>query len=280
MPSRSTASRPLAFMDKLGPAVTYFDPGTTEAPDSSQGPRLIMLLAWMNARDAHIAKYVAKHRELFPGARILVERSTGPTWLSSALRRPKLKPAMPVLRDLAAAAGAGDREPQFLVHIFSNGGVASARTLWELWASELGGEQHIPRFTVVMDSCPGRWSYKRDYHVAATSLPGWAWPVAHVLVVILWVLCISGGRHGPNEYNAAKLNSPIFLSQEVRRTYVYGTEDKTVGWDHVEEHGKEAKEKGAVVRMEKFEGGQHVSLLRLDAERYWGIIERAWKANE
>ncbi|KAK7403452.1 hypothetical protein QQX98_010773 [Neonectria punicea] len=271
-PSSRTAGR-LAFMDKLGPAVAYFDPGTAGA----RSPRVIMLLTWMNARDAHIAKYVAAHRDLFPDARILLCRSTGPTWVSSALRRRKLEPAMPVLRDLAAGTG---EEPQFLVHMFSNGGVASAATLWDLWASELGGEQYIPRYVVVMDSCPGRWDYKRDYHVAATSLPGWAWPLGHVLVVLLWLVFVSGGRDGPNETNGAKINSPTFLSRQVRRTYAYGTEDKTVGWEHVEAHAREAKEKGAVVRVEKFVGGQHVSLARVDAERYWGLVKRAWEGDE
>ncbi|KAF7544478.1 hypothetical protein G7Z17_g9919 [Cylindrodendrum hubeiense] len=276
----SSVAKPLAFMDALSPHVAYFDPGATATSNKNQNPHFIILLAWMDARDAHISKYVTQHRAQFPSSRILLISCTSMMWMRPALRRRKFEAAVPVLRGLTAAAASEDQEPKFLVHMFSNGGVASAGTLWDLWASDLGGDKYIPRYAVVMDSCPGFWNYTRDYHITSSYLPGWTWPLAHVLMAISWLLWISRGRHGQQEINAEILNAPGFTSREVRRTYVYGTADKAVGWDHVEAHAEEARERGVVVRMEKFEGGQHVSHVRVDADRYWGIVNETWQGSE
>ncbi|KAH7149787.1 hypothetical protein B0J13DRAFT_583269 [Dactylonectria estremocensis] len=267
-------------MSALNSAVSYADLGAGTVSNNDPNPRLIILLAWMNAHDAHISKYITQYHVLFPSSRILLVRCTATMWMRPALRRQRLKVALPILRDLTITAGAENQKPQFLVHIFSNGGAASARTLWDLWASVLGGDKFIPRYVVIMDSCPGLWTYKRDYHVAASSLPGWAWPLAHVFMVMSWLLWISWGRRGPHEINAENLNASSFTSREVRRTYVYGTEDRAVGWDHVEAHGEEARKRGVVVRMEKFQGGEHVSLVRLDADRYWDIVKETWSGGE
>ncbi|KAH8735282.1 hypothetical protein BGZ61DRAFT_473887 [Ilyonectria robusta] len=276
----SSAATPLAFMDVLSPTVAYFDPGAGAASSSNRNPHLIILLTWNNARDEHISKYVTQHRARFPNSRILLVRCTFVTWIRPSLRRRTFETALPVLRDLAVTAGTEGQEPKILVHIFSNGGVASARTLWDLWTSGIGGDEQIPRYAVVMDSCPGFWTYKRNYHVIMSSLPSWAWPLAHAVMVISWLEWISQGRHGPHEINAEALNESGFTSREVRRTYVYGTEDKAVGWDHVEAHAEEARERGVVVRMEKFPGGQHVSHARVDADRYWGVVNETWETSK
>jgi hypothetical protein len=242
----------------------------------------------MEARDAHVAKYIVQYRSMFPSSRILYVRSPGFMWARHALRREKLGAAVPVLRDVSAAVAAAaedddqqrQQQPQVLLHVFSNGGVASAGTLWELWAAELGGaRQGMPRFVSIMDSCPGFWNYAGNLNATALSLPGWAWPLAHGIIFVCWVLWLAHDKQGPQETSAAILNSPAFMSREVRRTYVYGTADKTIAREHIETHAREAHEKGSTARLEKFEGGQHVSQVRVDADRYWKAVRETWNGN-
>ncbi|KAH6877282.1 hypothetical protein B0T10DRAFT_190514 [Thelonectria olida] len=272
-------AKPLAFMHNLNSMVAYFDPGPS-APPPSDAPRLIIVLGWMDARDAHVAKYIDHYRTMFPSSRILLVRSPGFMWARHALRRENLQAAVPVLRDLSTAAADTDEQPQVLLHVFSNGGVASAGTLWELWAGSLDGAgQRMPRFVTVMDSCPGFWNYAGNLNATALSLPGWAWPVAHGIIFVCWLLWLAHDKQGPQEANAAILNSPAFMSREVRRTYVYGTADRAVAWEHIETHAREAQQKGSTARLEKFEGGQHVSQMRVDADRYWRAVGETWTGN-
>jgi len=66
----------------------------------------------------------------------------------------------------------------------------------------------------------------------------------------------------------------------VGRAYIYSKEDELIDWRDVERHGEEAVERlgggGGRVRMERFEGSQHVAHLRKDGERYGRVIRELW----
>ncbi|KAF4977894.1 hypothetical protein FZEAL_5642 [Fusarium zealandicum] len=274
MARTSGDASPLAILDVLNPAVSYLSPDKTSPKKTvSRDPQLIIMLAWMDAQDAHIAKYIAQHRMLFPASPLLLIRSTLKQYVQPSLRRRLFTPVLPILQALAEDAG---DEPSFLLHVFSNGGVSSAVTLWEIWTAALG-DAPIPRHALVMDSCPGYFHWKRNHHVLARPLPFWASPLVWVVLAVAWAIYIPWGRVEPQEANASRLNAAERISGETRRAYLYGDADQSVGWEDVEAHGRQAMERGGLVRMERFEGGAHVAHIRVDGERYWRVVKETWE---
>ncbi|KAJ3509361.1 hypothetical protein NM208_g15679 [Fusarium decemcellulare] len=91
---------------------------------------------------------------------------------------------------------------------------------------------------------------------------------------------IPWGRTEPQEANALAINTTERISRETRRAYLYGDADQSVGWEDVEAHGRQAKERGALVRMEKFIGGAHVAQVRVDGERYWRVVKETWEGKD
>ncbi|KAF7554323.1 hypothetical protein G7046_g6849 [Stylonectria norvegica] len=219
----------------------------------------------------HIAKYTTAYRLLFPTARILIIRCSLAQFIRPSLRRRLLAPALPILQSL----GASDT-PRLLVHVFSNGGISTAVSLCEAWSST-PGSQPMPPHIVVMDSCPGFFSWQRNHHAIALGVPWWASPLVHLLILVGWLTYVPWGYGMPQDTNAAVLNTTTWRAGEVRRTYVYGTGDEAVDWRDVEEHGRRAKEAGTEVRMERFEGGRHVAHIRVDGERYWRAVKETWE---
>lgn len=266
MTTTTVVQSPLGFMDNLGPSVSYFSPSSTQ-PDPGH-PSIIILLSWMDAQDVHISKYISQHRLLFPTSPILLVKATLAQWLRPGLRRDIFAPAMAVLEGVKS---------DFLLHTFSNGGVSSASTLWELWTEMVGDEASIPRHAVIMDSCPGYFSWTRDHHVLSRPLPFWASPLVWVFIATVWAMNIPLGREPPHGLYAAALNTKGKIAQESKRAYIYGTQDQSVGWEDVERHAQEAKQSGSKVRMERFEGSGHVSHMRVDGERYWRVVKETWE---
>ncbi|KAF4447643.1 Transmembrane protein 53 [Fusarium austroafricanum] len=268
---------PLAFMDVLSPAVSYSRPdesaSTTPKGRTSGDPPLIIILSWSEARDVHIAKYISQYRDLYPTSSILLFRASTKLYIQPALRRRLFKPALPILHSLSVSE---DSQPQFLLHIFSNGGVSSAATLWELWETALGDEP-VPRHATVMDSCPGYFNWKRDHHVLSTAFPPFLSPLVWVFLSFAWLYYKMWLGMEPHAAYALALNTPERISREVMRVYLYGDADRSVGWEDVESHAQQARENGAVIRTEKFEGGAHVAHVRVDADRYWKVVQETWQ---
>ncbi|KAJ4117401.1 hypothetical protein NW765_010820 [Fusarium oxysporum] len=129
----TSKASPLAFMDVLSPAVSYFRPAestpTTPKTTTSGDPPLIIILSWSEARDIHIAKYISQYRELYLASAILLFRASTKLYIQPALRRRLFEPALPILQSVNNGQ---EDAPSFLIHIFSNGGVSSAATLWEM----------------------------------------------------------------------------------------------------------------------------------------------------
>ncbi|ENH74126.1 Transmembrane protein 53 [Fusarium oxysporum f. sp. cubense race 1] len=264
----TSKASPLAFMDVLSPAVSYFRPAestpTTPKTTTSGDPPLIIILSWSEARDIHIAKYISQYRELYLASAILLFRASTKLYIQPALRRRLFEPALPILQSVNNGQ---EDAPSFLIHIFSNGGVSSAATLWEMWETSLGGKP-IPRHAVVMDSCPGYFHWKRDHHVLSTGFPPFFSPLVWVFLGFAWVYYKLWLGVEPHTAYASALNTPERISRETMRAYLYGDADLSVGWEDVESHAQQAKDNGAVVRTEKFAGGAHVAHVRVDADRY------------
>ncbi|RBR18238.1 uncharacterized protein FIESC28_06167 [Fusarium coffeatum] len=267
---------PLAFMDELdSPSVLYYRPDNTASTSTTdtRDPPLIIFLSWSGARDIHIAKYISQYRSMYPTSAILLFRSSPMLFMQPKLRRNLFKSALPILQSIPNPK---DNDPQFLLHIFSNGGVSSAVTLFELWESALGNEL-VPRHAVVMDSCPGYFHWRRDHHVVSMDFPWFMSPLVWVVLGFGWLYCVLYLGSMPHNTNALALNHSKRTSRETARAYLYGDADKSVGFEDIESHALDAKKNGAIVRTEMFKGGAHVAHVRIDADRYWKAVRETWE---
>lgn len=289
---------PLSYMDHLSTSVSYYSPPNALAPGSNDGhdveshtrhPELILVLSWMGARDVHIAKYIAKHRELFPSSRILLIRSPASHVFWPSLARRHIPPAIRILREFAepesAAATAAGRKPRILLHILSNGGVSTAARIRELLRKELGTDSAgnrlvIPRYALCLDSCPGNFQWQSTHRALLQSLPRWTSPLVHFVIAVAWVIYKLRLTRPAQNLNADALRRGSLLPRETQRTYLYGTADAVIDWRHVEDHARRAEESGFRVRREKFEGGEHVSLVRKEGQRYWQAVKETWDEAE
>ncbi|KAL1841816.1 hypothetical protein VTJ49DRAFT_6569 [Mycothermus thermophilus] len=281
-------------------------------------PKLILVASWMGARDPHIAKYLAQHRALFPSSPILLVRSEQRHWFRQQSRLDELVPAAEVFRSFFpdATLGAGEPgEPELLIHAFSNGGATSLITLRRLLAAgatKTAEERLLPPYALVLDSAPGTFRYWPSYQAFTVGVargPLWRWllvaPFVHMLCAWYWARFVGPVRlmlalrrllpgrtskgeqrwdqqqSGPVREMRKGLNDATMRAAEVRRTYLYGVDDALVDWRDVEAHAEEAERVGFVrVRREKVVGGEHVALVRVDAERYWRVVRETWEGED
>lgn len=275
--SQAPNSTDLSFMHSISPNIAYFDSSMTLSTSNQTEPGLIIVFGWMNARDAHLAKYVSQYLKTYPKARILLIRCSVEQFFVTPLRVRALRPALPVLQNFMAESEASidTNTPRMLLHVFSNGGVSTSVMLWNMLKAEAAAER-IPLHVTVMDSCPGYGRWDTSYHAMSLLFPFWLSPLAHLVVGVFWLIFVPTGVGLPQDNNANAFNETIRMQRELRRTYTYGTGDKAVAWQDVEAHAKEAGARGLNVRMEAFEGAAHVSHARVDPERYWRIVNETW----
>lgn len=288
--------RPNADRNPSGTLVSGGGISTSISPSS---PRLILVGGWMDAREPHLAKYTAKLQFLYPDSPILLIRSFAYHFTGSRFPT-EIEPAIPLIRSLvssedhgvgAGGGGGGEQQPkgqkpQMLVHLFSNGGSAMLRFLYEAYARSArpGEPARLPAHVTVFDSAPGRFSWRRS--VTAFTLPFlranilvrafWR-AVINALCAFYWVLHVPWGRPGFLDQTWAVHNERATNAAEVRRVYIYSEEDQLVEYRDVEEHAAVGRQRGFEARLEKFKGTAHVAHARGDEERYWSIVKSTWE---
>ena len=73
------------------------------------------------------------------------------------------------------------------------------------------------------------------------------------------------------------LNNKELLSPLGPRCYIYTKHDDLVDWRAVEDHGRQAAQKGWKVEMVEFKASSHVGHMKADPERYWNVIRKPWE---
>jgi len=292
-----SGTAPLGFMQRLSPTVAYLDPG--HVPQAASDPELILMLSWMAARDEHIAKYIARYRALFPTSRILLIRCPlSRVWLPWIARR-DMRPALPILGSLAdkAAAtttdtdtdknGGASQRPRVLVQIFSNGGISTAVHLKHMLAARRSrgggagvGLETLPRYVLVLDSCPGYFRWRNTHRALLQTLPWWTSPFMHAAIAVACIYHALRRLPAAQNQNASAIRAPQLAARECRRTYLYGTGDDMVYYRDVEDNARRAEAAGFVVRLERFEGARHVAIARAEPERYWRAVRDAWDGDD
>lgn len=198
------ADKPAPNMTRLSPSLFLYRPSPGVSVSDPTTPKLILLAAWMNARDVHIAKYITRYRAPYPTASILLAKSSFRYYLSPRSARLEVTPAVQVIRDIVPLS-ADNAKPRMLIHVFSNGGSCVLYHLYDLYAEtatgSLGSIAHkdgelarrlLPPHVTIFDSVPGRWSYSGSTRAVLASLPvGWlrrlAFPLVHLLG-LWWVI--------------------------------------------------------------------------------------------
>lgn len=257
----------------------------------TDGPRLIILATWVFAQDAHIAKYIANYRALFPNATILITKCflRHMFWFPTA--REELVPAVSVIRNILDddnivfnvpdSKGALKR-PAVLLHIFSNTGLSTASNLFDVYTQTTS--KKFPLHATVFDSSPGRYEYRPIVSGVMFGVPRnrplqrlISLPLAHLLSANLWIYVRVLGLQDWVELWREAVNDPTQIV-ETCRSYVYSSADPLVGARLVETHAESARERGfCVVRMVDFGDSEHVAHARTYPVEYWRVVSETWE---
>lgn len=295
----STAQRGLPGFTKISNVVYLHRPEPRKSSASSsspaKSPRLIVLAGWMGAREPHLAKYTTRLQALYPGSPIVVLRSFVYHFTTSISSHPtEIAAAVPVIKSVLADCRGEDDDaddegprPAMLVHLFSNGGSAALRHLREQYAaSSQGGKgASLPPHVTIYDSAPGKFQWQRSVTAFMASAARMNIIVrlamrlfVNCLFAFYWLTHVPWGRKGYLDRTWLAQNDRQANSAEVRRAYVYSEEDALVDYREIEEHAASAVQNGfTVAAMEKFKGSAHVAHVRVDEERYWGVVKDTWE---
>lgn len=276
----ATATKPLSFMEKLGPLVSIYRPSQASDTGEAHQPRLVIVSTWTDAKDVHIAKYIAKYQTLYPAAQILLLKST----MECIVHPSRIGPAMTVAATAVRAAfqtPVVSSSPPLLIHMLSNGGSSSIANLYEQFAATAGpnDDKHLPSHVSIFDSSPGRFQIPRAVAFASVGLPFFLKLVATPFLyafATMWFASMTLGLIPDSVGSWYKShNEDAGNSNEVRRVYIYSPTDVVVDYKDVETHAAEAKTNGFSVAIEKYKGSAHVAHIRKDETRYWDIVEKA-----
>lgn len=273
-------NNPLVSFTNLAPSIYIQEPDATGETDETDKPSKIVLLAfWMNAPPRALAKYVLEYRRLAPSARIIFILSSTEDFTlraSTSAQEARVGPVIEALR------GSASPENPVFMHLFSNGGVCTTTHLLAAYKRATGKPLSIS--SMLIDSAPGRATVTAAARAFSYILPKF-WILRLFSKAILYTVLIAFGllrkfTRRPDAVSRARkaINDTRMLhaagsSGALRRCYMYSDADQLIDCKDVETHAVAAEASGWKVRCEKFHGTQHVSHMRGDPKRYWGIVE-------
>ena len=176
------------------------------------------------------------------------------------------------------------RESRVLVHAFSNEGAFKLCKIVKAYSKKVPGDV-LPVEAIVFDSAPGKGSYMGVVAAIESKLPRqWYLRIPGLLIVSLllalsWLLVFSWPILVARQTRAELLDHRL-MKEHVRRCYIYSTTDKMVSWKDVEQHARKAESRRWPIRMEKFQGSEHVAHVQADRRRYWEVIRLFWENNQ
>jgi hypothetical protein len=242
---------------------------------NSNGPDLVIIAGWMDARPRHLTKYINGYEKLYPGARIIVIRTTG-TDSAISTTSWNLKRISPVVEILAHLPS----DARILLHTASMGGGYTSALIAKTYLQQTG--KSLPLTALVIDGSPGRASYKDTVAAFAAILPQFF--IIRLLGLFFIKLIYGGYQLGymilqkKNLIDAIRFdfNNPQVFGTEIPRLYLFSDEDQMVRTKDIVEHAEEAEGLGYTVFREHFGKGAHCALLLEDEGRYWRGVERLW----
>ncbi|KAB8212459.1 hypothetical protein BDV34DRAFT_184024 [Aspergillus parasiticus] len=290
MSQSNTRENPLSAYTKLSPSIYIQEPQSQS--ESNGAPKTIILAFWMNAPPRALSKYVTEYTRLAPTARIIIILSSSKDFMTRSgkkVQEARLAPAVEALQASVSSSSSSEEkakdQEQVFVHMFSNGGVFSTISLLTTYQKIVGRPLRIS--STILDSAPGVATVSGAMKAFSFALPG-PWLLRLLSKVALWVFFVLGAlvRRLVGMSDAVSVARKAMNDQRLvcsgdggdggkpKRCYIYSDADELVDWRDVERHANEAEARGWVVTREKFLGSPHVSHMRADPERYWGIVKR------
>ncbi|OTA66147.1 DUF829-domain-containing protein [Hypoxylon sp. EC38] len=259
----------------------------TSEKSSTDQPTAIIIYGWGDGTPKNVAKYVDGYHKLFPTARILMVISStfGASYDSLEHRT---RAMMPIIDTLFPTPGDGS-ERVILQAMSNTGGIYAAATL-NAYQQRHGTDKALPHHLCVSDSTPGsvvfstevgRWSRA----MALGSAKYFPWPF--IVTEKMWWTFLYAihfleraiGREPSGVYSLKAFLNHSMATPRAIRLYMYSKADDLIWWEDVEEQAAIAKSKGYTTVLELFEDSPHVGHMRMHPEKYWGAIERCWKAS-
>lgn len=274
----------LPSFSRVNTILSIQDPSNDVAPSAEglrsskalpgSSPQTILFLSWGDAKTRYIQKYTSLYSELYPEAKIIVVE-TGMAdffWRPESTQRKLIEPVVKMLGEL--------NDDTLLVHVMSNAGSTRWAKINKLYLESTG--RTLSSAVTILDSAPGRAHFKQTWASLVQSLPRAFLPRIVLGCIFGCVLCI---MHlgmlvlpGPDVYDSmrAQMNDTTAAVKGTRRCYIYSEKDEIIGWQDVEEHAKDAQQKGWLVEQVKVQGSTHVGHLKHDPEMYRQAIVRTW----
>lgn len=234
-----------------------------------------------------MSRYVSKYQELYPGATILLMRSTFLSCAFASVGARAVTPVPPLMRRVLEPVDQ-TRTPKLLIHLFSNGGSSMLYYLYLEYAASASRLQQedpiLPPHVTIFDSAPSGFQYWRQVESIIPSIPGGllarvaAAPFVHFLCLTMYIRYRILGMTAFSARWAMAHNDKAKVL-EAARSYIYSEEDRVILWQDVEEHAAEAEMRGfQVLRRDKFEGSLHVLHSKMDPKRYWEVVKQTWES--
>ncbi|XP_006458975.1 hypothetical protein AGABI2DRAFT_191067 [Agaricus bisporus var. bisporus H97] len=290
---------------KVGEGIHLYRP-TEPGPIKSSHPTVVLIFGWMAARFSHLQKYTSIYRERYPNTTlVLTQCEPSFFWSSQRAQHKALAPLVDVLEALGLIhplqeASKPRKTPldsivplpthRILLHVFSNGGCCQLMILGSIIsnrrAASLTTATHTPASALILDSCPGDGGFssaERAFTISVTN------PLLRMLVKLGVIILFSlrlvmehvFRQQSAIPFMRSQLNDPDmvpWLNKNSPRLYIYSEGDEMVPVHAVEQHMKDAVEKGFNVQPVKFgKESKHVAHARSDPSRYWGATEQMWK---
>ena len=265
----------LESFTRLSPTVHFRDGSIGDTHRDPSAPESILFFSWAGAPPRAVAKYLAEYATIYPSTQIILftTASTDLIWATASRWHNELAPAAKLLNDVP--------DSKILVHLFSNGGAFKFLEFLKVYQSVLHKQLQIP--AIILDSAPGRGTFSRSVSAVSYELPkpSYLYYPSLVLLYVGMILLFGFGalsrKRNAIEQMDLDLNDSKHVSKVARKCYVYSDKDHLVYPEDVEANADQAEAKGYMVRRERFVGSPHVSHMRVDGRRYWGIVRSFWE---
>ncbi|KAK2789325.1 hypothetical protein FQN53_002167 [Emmonsiellopsis sp. PD_33] len=264
-----TADELFSPFTKLSPIIYIRDKPDPNPDPQTQTPT-ICLLFWMDAAPRIAIKFAQEYITRFPTSRIICMFTLARDLLLKTNQKAQSTRVAPFVNALTKPSG----EPLH-VHAFSNGGTFTLHHI-ALGFRKIT-DQPLPIKSFIIDSAPGRTSLATSARAFSMAVPKFfifrILGVCAVWAVLTAMYVYAKLRRLPDPMELARgtLNDLKFIGGGGERCYIYSERDELIRSRDVEDHAKQAKAKGWLVSLEKFDA-PHVAHMRVDPERYWGVV--------
>ncbi|KIM21239.1 hypothetical protein M408DRAFT_29685 [Serendipita vermifera MAFF 305830] len=277
-----TTPNPPGFV-RIGTGIWLVEAEKVESlADDPTQPTLILIFGWMDAKLAHVAKFSAGYRKLYPAANQLVIASTSSSTFFSRVST-AAREMQPALDYLLSQGVLGE-------HARPHRGCFRVDHLSKLIATTTPKLEASPltKSAMVIDSSPGGDKPKYAFIAFEAMIPSPVirYPALAALFIVHWISYSLGrSTYLPFEPIRQGIRNPQWLpwvrppSGQTHPTpwlFVYSKADDTVPFEDVQHFTELAEADGMDIRRDVYDDTPHVGHMRVEPLRYWASVKNLW----